>query len=79
MHKSCEKKYVKKKSKKLEFSVTLVYMSSQLYALLYSLAHSAVSLRCEDLHEQAMHLTVVTCHSRVSKIVGQLRLKMLSL
>lgn len=44
-------------------------MSNQ-YAMLYNLAHSAVSLQCENLHEQVMHLTVVTSYSGVSKVMG---------
>lgn len=38
-----------------------------------------MSLQCEDLHKKAKHLTMLTCHSEVSKIVGQLRLKILTL
>lgn len=49
-------------------------MSNQ-YALLYNLAHSAVSLQCGNLHEQAMHLMMATSYSGVSKAVGQPKLK----
>lgn len=49
-------------------------MSNQ-YALVYNLAHSAVSLERENLHEQAMHLMVVSSYSGVSEVVGQPRLK----
>lgn len=46
-------------------------MSDQL--LLYDLVHSAVKL-----HEQGLHLTMVTRRSGVSKTVGQRRVKILT-
>lgn len=49
-------------------------MSNQ-YALLYSFVHSAMSLQCGHLHEQAMHLMMATSYSGVSKVLGQPKLK----
>lgn len=48
---------------------------SNRYALLCSLAHSGVNLQCDNFHQQALHLMVVTSYSGVSKVVGQPRLK----
>lgn len=82
MYKSCEKWYLKKKPTKNQSFLLPWYMWNQLYALLYNLAHSAVSLQCEDLHEQA-NLNDFTSYDcdlsfRDVKIMGQLRLKILT-